>query len=58
MTNQDSAFKSKDRTVLTEVQIVKAMAFPVVMYGSESWTTKRLSAKELMLSNCSAGEDS
>ena len=58
MTNQGSVFKSKDITLLTKLHTVKAMAFPVVMYGSESWTTKRLSAKELMLSNCSAGEDS
>ena len=40
------------------VCIVKAMVFPVVMYRCESWTKKRLSAKELMLSNCDAGEDS
>ena len=43
--------------MLTKVHfIVKAMGFPVVMYGCESWT--RLSDKELMLSNCGAGEDS
>ena len=41
----------------TEVHIVKAMVFPVVMYGCESWPIRRLSAKESMLSNCSAGED-
>ena len=58
MTNLDSVFKSKDITLLTKVHTVKAMDFPVVMYRSESCITKRLSAKELMLSNCSAGEDS
>ena len=58
MTNQDSVFQRKDITLLTKLHTVKAMAFPVVMYGSESWTAKRLSAKERMLLNCSAGEDS
>ena len=42
----------------TKVCIVKAMVFPVVMYECESWTIKRLSTEELMLSNCGAGEDS
>ena len=37
---------------------IKAMVFPVVMYGCESWTVKKLSAKELMLFNCGVGEDS
>ena len=57
MTNLDSILKSRDITLLTKVCIVKAMVFPVVMYGCESWTTKRLSAKKLLLSNCCAGED-
>ena len=52
MTNVDSIFKSRDITLLTKVRLVKAMVFPVVMYGNESWTTRRLSAKELMLLNC------
>ena len=56
MTNLDSILKSKDITLLTKVHIV-TMAFPVVMYGCESWT-KRLSAEELMLLNCGVGEDS
>ena len=44
---------------MTKVHIVKAVVFPVVMYGCESWTIKRrLSAKKLLLSNCGAGEDS
>ena len=57
MTNLDSILKSRDITLLTKVCIVKAMVFPVVMYGCESWTTKRLSAKKLLLINCCAGED-
>ena len=40
------------------VRLVEAMVFPVVMYGCESWTIKKLSAEELMLLNCGAGEDS
>ena len=40
------------------VCLVKAMVFPVVMYGCESWTIKKLSAKELMILNCGVGEDS
>ena len=53
-----SVLKSKDITLLTKVHIVKAMFFPIVMYGCESWTIKRLSAKELVLLNCGVGEDS
>ena len=58
MTNLDSTFKSKDITLPIKVCLVKAMVFPVVMYGCESWTVKKLSAKELMLLNCGVGEDS
>ena len=58
MTKLDSIFKSRDITLLTKVHLVKAMVFPVVMYGCESWTVKNLSAKELMLLNCGVGEDS
>ena len=58
MTNLDDIFKSRDITLLTKVCLVKAMVFPVVMYGCESWTVKNLSAKELMLLNCGVGEDS
>ena len=58
MTNLDSILKSRDITLLTRVCMVKAMAFPVVMYGCKSWTIRRLSTKELMLSNCGVGEDS
>ena len=56
MINLDSVFKSRDITLLTKVHIVKAMVFPVVIYGCESWTIKK--AEELMLSICGAGEDS
>ena len=57
MTNLDSILKSRDITLPTEVCLVKAMVFPIVMYGYESWTRK-LSAEELMLLNCGVGEDS
>ena len=57
MSNLDSILKSKDITLPTKVHLVKAMVFPVVMYGCESWTIK-LSAEELMLLNCGVGEDS
>ena len=58
MTKLDSIFKSRDITLPTKVHLVKAMVFPVVMYGCESWTIKSLRAKELMLLNCGVGEDS
>ena len=57
MMNLDSIFQSRDITLPTKVRIVKAMVFPVVMYGCESWTVKKR-AKELMLLNCGVGEDS
>ena len=50
--------KSRDITLPRQVHLVKAMVFPVVMYGCESWTVKKLSAEELMLLNCGVGEDS
>ena len=56
MTNLDSIFKSRDITLPTKLRIVKAMVFPVVMYGCESWTVKK--AEEWMLLNCGVGEDS
>ena len=58
MTNLDSIFKSRDITLPTKVHLVKAMVFPVVMYGCESWTIRKLSTEELMLLNCGVGEDS
>ena len=57
MTNLDSILKSRDITLPTKVHLVKAMVFPVVMYGCESWTIKKLSAEELMILNCGVGED-
>ena len=55
MTNLDSILKSRDITLPTTVHLVKAMVFPVVMYGCESWT---VSTEELMLLNCGVPEDS
>ena len=52
ITNLDSILKSRNITLSTKVHLVKAMVFPVVMYGCESWTIKKLSAEELMLLNC------
>ena len=57
MANLDSIIKSRDITLPTKIRLVKAMVFPVVMYGCESWTIK-LSAEELMLLSCGVGEDS
>ena len=58
MTNLDSIVKSRDIILPTKVHLIKAMVFPVVMYGCESWTIKKLSVEELMLLNCGVGEDS
>ena len=58
MTDLDSILKSRDIILPTKVHIVKAMIFPVVMYGCESWTIKKLSDEELMLLNCGVGGDS
>ena len=58
MTNLDSIFKSRDITLSTKVRLVKAMVFPVVMYGCESWIVRKLSTEELMVLNCGVGEDS
>ena len=58
MTNLDSILKNRDITLPTKVLLVKAMVFPVVMYGYESWTIKKVSAEEMMLLNCGVGEDS
>ena len=56
MTNLDSILKTRDITLPTKVRLVKAVIFPVVMYGCESWTVKK--AEELMVLNCGVGEDS
>ena len=58
MTNLDNILKSRDITLLTKVRLVKAMVFPVVMYGCKSWTIRKLSTGELMLLNCGVEEDS
>ena len=47
MTNLDSIFKSRDITLLTKVRLVKAMVFPVVMYGCESWTVKKAESRRI-----------
>ena len=52
VTNLDSTLKSRDITLPTKVCLVKAMVFPVVMYGCESWTIKKAEHQELMLLNC------
>ena len=58
MTNLDSILKNRDITLPTKVHLVKALAFPGVMYGCERWTIKKLSPEELMLLNYGVGEDS
>ena len=57
MTNLHSILKSRDITLPANVHLVKIMVFSVVMCGCESWTLKKLSAKELILLNCGVGED-
>ena len=58
MTNLDNILKSRDITLSTKFCLVKAMVFPVVMYGCESWTIKKAEHQRLMRLNCGAGEDS
>ena len=58
MTNLDSVLKSRDIDLPTKIHLVKAMVFPVVMYGCENWTMKKLSTEELILLNYGVGEDS
>ena len=58
MTNLDSILKSRDITLPTKVRLVKAMFFPVVMYGCEGWTVKKDECRRMMLLNCGVGEDS
>ena len=58
MTNLDSVFKSRDITLPTKVCLVKAMVFPVVMYGCESWTVKKAECRRTDALNCGVGEDS
>ena len=58
MTNLDSILKSRDITLSTKVHLVKAMVFPVVMYGCECWTVKKTEHRRIVLLNCGVGEDS
>ena len=58
MTNLDSILKSRDITLPTNVSLVKAMVFPVVMYGCESWTVKKAECRKTDALNCDVGEDS
>ena len=58
MTNLDSVLKSRDITLLTKVRLVKAMVFPVVMYGCETWTIKKAERRRINALNCGVGKDS
>ena len=58
MTNLDSILKSRDITLPTKLRLVKAMVFPVVMYGYESWTIKKVECRRIDALNCGVGEDS
>ena len=58
MTNLDSILESRDVILPTKVHLVKAMVFPVVMYGCESWTVKKAESRRIELLNCGVGEDS
>ena len=58
MTKLDSIFKSRDITFPTKVSLVKAMVFPVIMYGCESWTVKKAEHRRIDALNCGVGEDS
>ena len=58
MTNLDSILQSRDITLPIKVHLVKVMVFPVVIYGCENWTIKKLSAEEWMFLNCGVAEDS
>ena len=58
MTNLDSIFKSRDITLPTKFRLVKALVFPVVMYGCESWTMKKAERRRTDALSCGVGEDS
>ena len=58
MSNLDSIFKSRDITLPTKIHLVKAMVFPVVMYGCESWTVKKAERRRIDVLKCGVGEDS
>ena len=57
MSNLDSIFKSRDVTLSTKVRLVKATVFPVVTYGCESWTVKKVECRRIDALNCGVGED-
>ena len=58
MTNLNSILKSRSITLPTKVRLVKAVVFPIVMYGCENWTIKKAECQRMMLLNCGVGEDS
>ena len=58
MTNLESILKNRDITLPSKVHLVKAIVFPVVMYGCESWTVKKAEGRRIELLNCGVGEDS
>ena len=58
MNNLDNIFKSRDITLPTKVHLVKAMVFPVAMYGYESWTVKKAESQRIDALDCGVGEDS
>ena len=58
MINLDSILKSRDIILPTNIRLVKAMVFPVVMYGCESWTVKKAEHRRIDALNCDVGEDS
>ena len=58
MTNLDSILRSRDITLFTKVYLVKAMVFPVVMYGCDNWIIKKLRKDKSIILNCGVGEDS
>ena len=58
MTNLDIILKSRDNALPKKVHLVKAVVFPVVMYGCESWTIRKPECRKLMLLNCGVGEHS
>ena len=58
MTNLGRIFKIRDITLLTKIRLVKAMVFPVAMYGCESWTVKKAECRRIDAFDCGVGEDS
>ena len=58
MINLDNILKSRDITLQTKVRLIKAVVFPVVIYGCESWTIKKAERQRINALNCDVGEDS